>query len=85
MLDNDSIKFKNNKNIIKINENFQKLKNSSNYSLLKMYEGKCGFIKMIEKDSSISLKDKNIINDLFDFLNDKDINEKELKKYLEKC
>lgn len=85
MSDTDSIKFKNNKNIIKINENFQKLKNSSNYSLLEMYEGKCGFIKMIEKDSSISLKDKNIINDLFDFLNDKDINEKELKKYLEKC
>ena len=50
-----------------------------------MYEGKCGFIKMIEKDSSISLNNKNIINDLFDFLNDKDINEKELKKYLEKC
>ena len=79
--DNVSNEFKNNKDIIKIDENFQKLKNKSKYSLLKIYGDKCGFIKMIEEDSSISSKDKNIIDELFNFLDNKDINEEELRKY----
>ena len=36
---------------------------------------------MIEEDSSISSKDKNIIDELFNFLDNKDINEEELRKY----
>ena len=76
-----SNEFKNNKDIIKNDENFQKLKNKSKYSLLKIYGDKCGFIKMIEEDSSISSKDKNIIDELFNFLDNKDINEEELRKY----
>ena len=83
LLQSDSNSFKNNEDIIQINENFQKLKNKSKYSLLEIYKDKCGFIKMIEEDSGIKESQKIIYNKILEYFKDKEINENEIKKYLE--
>lgn len=83
LLQSDSNSFKNNEDIIQINENFQKLKNKSKYSLLEIYKDKCGFIKMIEEDSGIKESQKIIYNKILEYFKDKEINENEIQKYLE--
>lgn len=82
LLSKDSFNFKNRKDIIQIDENFKKLKNRHYYSLLEVYEdNKCGFKRMIEEDSGINEFQKKIYNEIFEYFNDKDINEKEIEKY----
>ena len=84
ILDSDYNIFKNNEDIIQIDINFQKLKNKSKYSLLGIYKDKIGFIKMIEEDSGIKESQKVIYNEILEYFNDKELNEKEIKKYIDK-
>ena len=83
MFDSDYNIFKNNEDIIQIDINFQKLKNKSKYSLLGIYKDKIGFIKMIEEDSGIKESQKVIYNEILEYFNDKELNEKEIKKYID--
>ena len=83
MFDSDYNIFKNNEDIIQIDVNFQKLKNKSKYSLLGIYKDKIGFIKMIEEDSGIKESQKVIYNEILEYFNDKELNEKEIKKYID--
>ena len=42
-----------------------------------------GFIRMIEEDCNLNEDQKNIIEDFINYFENKDLNEEELKKYIE--